>query len=65
MTEAEERAFEAKAEKHFQSQRELPNGRDFRWNSFRFNTREDMKNYRKNFNKVFPDAPGSFLDTED
>ena len=33
MTPAQEAAFEAKAEKHFKSHRELPPGRNFRcWN---------------------------------
>lgn len=33
MTPQQEAAFEAKAEKHFRSHRELPNGRNFRcWN---------------------------------
>lgn len=61
MTLQEEAAFEAKADKHFRSQRELPNGRDFRWNTFRNITREDRDNYRRNFDLVFPNAPGAGL----
>ena len=59
MTLAEEIAFEKKAERWFRGQRELPNGRNFLWNSFRFKSKEDLENYRKNFDLVFPHAPGA------
>lgn len=65
MTEYDERVFEEKAERHFQGQRELPHGRDYRWNTFRFISKVDRANYRKNFSKIFPNAPGSFLDAEE
>jgi len=57
MTREEEARFEAKAEKHFRGQRELPPGRDFRWNVFRF--RDEDETFRKRFDQTFPDAPGS------
>lgn len=56
MTPQQEAAFEKKAERHFKSQRELPNGRDFRWNMTIDPTSE--KKYRKNFDTIFPNAPG-------
>lgn len=56
MTEAEERVFEKRASKHFRSQRELPNGRDFRWNSEK-DPKSD-KRFRHNFDTIFPNAPG-------
>ena len=59
MTLQEEAIFEAKAEKHFKSQRELPRGRDYRWNTFHEITEEDYDNYRKNFDRIFPNAPGA------
>lgn len=49
--------FVQKREKHFKSQRELPNGRDFRWNMQRDFDAETL--YRKNFDRIFPDAPGN------
>lgn len=57
MTRQEEIAFEKKAEKHFRSQRELPNGRDFRWNSEK--DPEAERKYRKNFDSIFPNSPGA------
>lgn len=57
MTRNEEIAFEKKAEKHFRSHRELPSGRDFRWNSEK-DPEADNK-YRTNFDTVFPNAPGA------
>mgnify|MGYP001556254212 CR=1 FL=1 len=65
MTPAEEKAFEKKAERHFKSQREIPNGRDYRWNSYRFSQHEmdngktADENFRDNFDSVFPNAPGA------
>ncbi len=56
MTPGEEAAFDKKAEKHFKGHPELPNGRDFRFNH-QFDKKED-ENYRQNFDKVFPNAPG-------
>ena len=60
MTEREEAAFEAKADKHFKSHRELPKGRNFTcWNREK-NTKGDKK-YRNNFDAIFPNAPGAGL----
>ena len=59
MTEAQERNFEVKAERMLAGKRELPNGRNFLCFVLRFRDENDMKNYRKNFDKVFKDAPGA------
>lgn len=60
MTEAEETAFEARADKHFKSHPELPKGRSFmHWNRDK-NTKGDKK-YRANFDSIFPNAPGKGL----
>jgi len=58
MTPQQEAAFEKKAEKHFKGQRELPNGRNFRFWNHDKDTKAD-KQYRKNFDKVFPNSPGA------
>jgi len=57
MTEAEENVFEAKAEKHFRSHRELPNGRDYRFNHV--HTKGEDKKFKENFDAIFPNAPGN------
>lgn len=54
-----EAEFERKAEAHFRGQRELPNGRNFRWEHFRFDTGKDRESYRANYDRIFPDAPGA------
>ena len=59
MTPQQEAVFEQKAERELSGHRGLLNGRDYRWNIFRWITEEDRKNYRKNFDQVFPDAPGA------
>lgn len=52
MTPAQEAAFEAKAEKHFRSHRELPSGRNFRcWN--RDKDVEGDRRYRENYDRIF------------
>ena len=56
-----EAEFERKAEAYFRGQRELPAGRDFRWEHFRFDSPRDRDNYRRNFDAIFPDAPGAGL----
>jgi hypothetical protein len=49
---AQEAAFERKAEKHFRSHRELPNGKNFRcWN--RDADPEADKKYRDNYDATF------------
>jgi hypothetical protein len=58
-TAAQEAAFDAKVEKSFRSQRELKNGRDYRWNCFCHITDDERKSYRKNFDNIFPKAPGA------
>ena len=61
MTPEQERRFEAKAEKHFKGQRELPPGRDFRWNQPHHLATAGDAQYRKNFDSIFPNAPGAGL----
>lgn len=56
MTPAGERQFEAKAEKEFRGHRGLQNGRDFRWNCFRF--RDEDEAFKQRYDIAFPDAPG-------
>lgn len=55
---AEERALDAKIEKHFRSHRELPNGRNF-WAWNRDHRPDDDRKYRENFDRIFPNAPGA------
>lgn len=51
MSPAQEQAFERRAEKHFRGQRELRNGRNFRfWN--RTETEEDRRRFRSNYDAV-------------
>ena len=57
INEATEKAFDQKVEKYFRSQRELPLGRDFRWNSAKDPVAE--KKFRDNFDSIFPDSPGA------
>lgn len=59
MTEMEEKIFDEKTERYFQGQRELPNGRDYRWNTFRFDDKKTKELFRTNYDKVFPNAPGA------
>jgi hypothetical protein len=59
MTRTEEMISEKKLNESFKSQRELPNGRDYRWNSFIHITPEQRKNFRKNMDTIFPNAPGA------
>lgn len=57
VTPADEARLERKIEKHFNGQRELPSGRDFRWNDFRF--RADPADMDERWEKTFPGSPGS------
>lgn len=57
MTEQEERKFEKFEEKYFKSHREIPNGRDYRFNRDRHSLNDDA--YKKNFDLIFPHAPGA------
>lgn len=51
MNAAQEAAFEAKAEKHFRSHRELPSGRNFRcWN--REKDVDGDRNYSRNYEDI-------------
>jgi hypothetical protein len=58
MTREEEAKFLKQEEAYFRGQRELPPKRDYRWNSYRFITAQDRSNFRRNFDRIFPHAPG-------
>lgn len=60
-TAADERAFEAKAERELSGHRGLIDGRDYRWNCFRFRDSElgANKSFSSKFDETFPAAPGS------
>lgn len=49
---AQEAAMDRKMDQHFRSQRELPNGRHFRWDTYRFITEDENKSYRENFDQI-------------
>jgi len=57
MTPQQEAVFERKSEKMLAGHRGLQNGRDFRWNCFRF--RDEDQAFKDRFDDTFPDAPGS------
>jgi hypothetical protein len=47
-----------KEERYFSSQRDTPDGRNFvYWN--RDPSKQEKENYRDNYDKLFPDAPGA------
>lgn len=58
MNAQQEAAFEAKADKHFKSHRDTPNGRNFLFWDHEL-TEKDKKNYSKNFDTIFPNSPGA------
>jgi hypothetical protein len=60
MTPAQEAIIDRKIEKHFQSHRELANGRNF-WAWGRNKDLNADQKYRKNFDNIFPNAPGKDL----
>ena len=53
----EERKFDIKSEKFHRGQKELLPGRNFLYNTFRY--QNQLKKYRENFDNTFPDAPGA------
>lgn len=55
----EEAKFDKWADDQFRKQRETPNGRNFLWNTFRFKDQFDIRKYRENMDKIFPNAPGA------
>jgi len=59
MTPHEEAIFEEKAAKMLRGHRGLIDGRDYRWNVFRWITEKERDSYRENFDEIFPDAPGA------
>lgn len=61
MTKQQEAAFKKKADAYFKGQRELPKGRNYLWNSYHARTKQDIENFRRNFDNVFPNAPGAGL----
>lgn len=61
MTPQQEAEFERKAEESFKSHRSFPNGRDYRCFTQHAITMKERELYRKNFDQVFPKAPGRGL----
>lgn len=61
MTRQEEAIYDQKVEKHFKSHREVPNGRDVRFNCREgyIDNPERQKVFSKNFDTIFPNAPGA------
>ena len=59
MTPAQEVEFEAKAEKMLKGHRSSPDGRDYRAFYQSNITDEQRNNYRLNFDRIFPNAPGA------
>jgi hypothetical protein len=57
MTAAEEAVFDKKVEQDLGGHRGLINGRDFRWNTFRY--QKPPEAVSEEFNKTFPHAPDS------
>ena len=57
ITSAEERVFEEKAERMLAGHRGLQDGRDYRWNCFRF--RDETDDFRSRFDQTFSGAPSS------
>lgn len=51
----QEAEFERKAEKMLRGQREIPPGRDYRWNTFRF--QQSGAEIDRRFDETFPNAP--------
>ena len=58
MYQHEEDAFEAKAEKELAGHRGLQDGRDFRWNCFRYRD-EQTDDFKKRWENTFRCSPGS------
>lgn len=58
MLESEEIAFERKAEKTLASHRGLLNGRDFRWNCFRYRD-EQTREFKDRWEETFKCSPVS------
>ena len=59
MNEAQEKIFEAKAERMLAGQRELPAGRDFRCFTERYRLDVNNGTFDSRFDNTFPGAPGS------
>lgn len=57
MTRLDEAKFNRRVEKEMQSHRGLQNGRDFRWNCFRW--RDESSDFQTRFDQTFKGAPGS------
>uniref|UniRef100_A0A6M3IGP5 Uncharacterized protein n=1 Tax=viral metagenome TaxID=1070528 RepID=A0A6M3IGP5_9ZZZZ len=54
-----EAIFEKKAERMLRGQRELQSGRDYRAFYERYRTDVNNDDFDRNFDEVYPDAPGS------
>ncbi len=64
LTAAQEKQFDRQTEKHFSRQREIPPGRDYRWNTYRFDQygkdgERPADKFKKNFDSIFPNSPGA------
>jgi len=57
--EAKDRMTDALTENEMRLHRPTPRGRSFLWNTFRYKEDYNLTNYRKNFDNIFPDAPGA------
>ena len=57
MNRSEESKLDREVEKKFSGHRGLQNGRDFRWNVFRY--RDDPEDLEDRWNKTFTASPGS------
>ena len=58
MLASEEAKFERKAEAMLRGHRGLQDGRDFRWNVFRYRD-EQTDDFKKRWEDTFPCSPGS------
>lgn len=58
MTKQEEIKLNHRLNQEMKSQRTIPNGRNFLWNSYCWKNQKDFDNYRNNFDRIFPCAPG-------
>lgn len=55
----EEDEFWRRSNQYFKSQRDIPSGRSYLWNYYHAKSKDDLDNYRKNFDRIFPNSPGA------
>ncbi len=53
-----ENMTDKQVDKHFSRQREIPPGRDFKWNSYSNDSKATKRRYKNNFDAIFPNSPG-------